>query len=157
MAIAMTLQEYLDQRGIEYDVVSHRPTATSMETAEESRISGDKIAKSVILGDDSGYVMAVLPATHHVEIRHLSRQLNRQLELITEQELENLFLDCEIGAIPPIGEAYKMEVVFDDCLKDCNEVYFEAGTHRDLVHLRGDDFRDLMHSAKHGYFSHRSF
>jgi len=155
MAISMTLQEFLDQHGIEYDVLSHRITATSMETAEASHVSGDKIAKSVILGDDTGYVMAVVPATHHVEVKHLSKQLNRKLEMISEQELENLFLDCEIGAIPPIGDAYKMEVIFDDCLKDCSDVYFEAGTHRDLVHVRGEDFKELMQHAQHSYFSHR--
>jgi len=155
MAISITLQEYLDQRGIEYDVVSHRKTNSSMETAEVSQVSGDQIAKSVILGDDTGYLMAVIPATHHVEVRHLSRQLNRKLEMITEQELENLFLDCEFGAIPPIGDAYKMEVIFDESLVDCSDVYFEAGTHRDLIHVRGDDFRSLMKQANHAYFSHR--
>jgi len=155
MAISLTLQDYLDQHGIEYDVVSHRRTASSLETAEESRVSGDKVAKSVILGDDSGYVMAVVPASHHVEVKHLSQQLNRHLEMITEQELEGLFLDCEVGAIPPIGAAYKMEVVFDDSLNDCRDVYFEAGTHRDLVHVSGEDFRELMQQARHAYFSHR--
>lgn len=155
MAIAMTLQYYLDQHGIDYEILPHTHTRSSIDTAHVSRIPADDIAKPVILEDEGGYLMAVIPATHHIELGQLSQQLERRLGLATEPELAELFADCELGAIPPIGAAYQMEVVVDDSLGLCADVYFEAGSHTDLIHMRGRDFQALMQHARHGHFSRR--
>ena len=152
MAIAITLQEYLDKRGIDYDVLPHALTETSIDTAQTTHIPPEQIAKSVILEDEDGYLMAVIPASQHIELGQLSRQLERRLGLATEDELAGLFSDCDLGAIPPIGEAYHMDVVMDDSLERCPDVYFEAGDHTDLVHVRGSAFQQLMQHAHHGYF-----
>ena len=152
MAIAITLQEYLDKSGIEYDVLPHTHTETSLDTAQTTHIPPGQVAKSVILEDEDGYLMAVIPASHHIELGQLSRQLERRLGLATEDELAGLFSDCDLGAIPPIGEAYHMEVVLEDILGKCPDIYFEAGDHTDLVHVRGPAFLQLMQHAHHGHF-----
>ena len=153
MAIAMTLQQYLDNNGIRYDVMPHDYTRSSMNTAQSARVPGDQLAKSIILEDERGYLMAVLPATHHIEIGRLSHQLNRKLGLVTEGEIGKLFSDCDLGAIPPVGEACGMEMIMEDSLSGCEDVYFEAGDHTDIVHVRGEDFKRLMRTAMHGQFS----
>jgi Ala-tRNA(Pro) deacylase len=152
MAIAITLQEYLDKSGIKYDVLSHAHTETSLDIAQTTHIPPEQVAKSVILEDEDGYLMAVIPASHHIELGQLSRQLERRLGLATEDELSDLFGDCDLGAVPPIGEAYHMEVVMDDSLENCPDVYFEAGNHTDLIHVRGPAFMQLMQHAHHGHF-----
>ncbi len=152
MAIAITLQEYLDKSGIEYNVLPHTHTETSLDTAHTTHIPPEQVAKSVILEDEDGYLMAVIPASHHIELGQLSHQLERRLGLATEDELAGLFSDCDLGAIPPIGEAYHMEVVMDDSLQQCPDIYFEAGDHTDLIHVRGPAFQQLMQHARHGHF-----
>ena len=131
----------------------HGYTNSSMNTAEAAKVPGDQLAKSIILEDEDGYLMAVLPATHHVEIGRLSQQLNRKLGLATESEIARLFTDCELGAIPPVGEAYGMEMIMEDSLSTCEDVYFEGGDHTDIVHVHGEDFKRLMRTAMHGQFS----
>lgn len=153
MAIAITLQQYLDKSGIEYNVLPHTHTETSLSTAQTTRVPPEQIAKSVVLEDESGYLMAVIPANRHIDLGQLSRQMQRRLGLATEDELAGLFRDCETGAIPPIGDAYQMEVVMDDSLEKCSDVYFEAGDHTDLIHVRGPVFLQLMQHARHGHFS----
>ena len=153
MAIPITLQEYLNKQGVSYDVLSHSYTTTSMNTAQVLPIPSEQLAKSVVLEDEQGYLMAVIPATHHVQLGQLSRQLERRLGLATEQELAEMFSDCEPGAIPPVGEAYNMAVIVDDDLSSCPDIYFEAGDHTEVVHLRGEDFQRLMQHAQHGHFS----
>lgn len=155
MAIAISLQEYLDSNGIDYDVLPHARTDSSISTAKASHISPDDMAKAVIVEDEGGYLMSVIPATHQLELELLSRQLQRRLELAGEDELARLFVDCEVGAIPPVGEAYHMDVIVDDSLKDRADVYFEAGDHTDVIHVRGQDFQKLMQHARHGHFSRR--
>jgi Ala-tRNA(Pro) deacylase len=153
MAVAMTLQDYLDRWGVEYDIVPHPYTSSSLETAEAAHIPGDQLAKCVMTEDYRGYLMVVVPASYEVEFSMLDEALNRRLELATETELADIFTDCELGAIPPLGEAYGIDVAIDNRLVGCDDVYFEAGDHVDLIHLRGDDFRDLMAGAEHGQYS----
>ncbi len=153
MAVAMTLQDYLDRWGVEYEVVPHPYTGSSLETAEAAHIPGDSLAKCVVTEDYRGYLMVVVPASHQVEFEQLDDALDRRLELATEQELSDIFTDCEIGAIPPLGEAYGIDVALDDSLTDCKDIYFEAGDHTELIHLSGEDFRDLMAGAEHGRYS----
>ncbi|MCF6338732.1 MAG: YbaK/EbsC family protein [Gammaproteobacteria bacterium] len=153
MAVAATLREYLNRWGVEYEVVPHAHTGSSLETAEAAHVPGDKLAKCVMTGDYRGYLMVVVPASHEVEFSLLDEQLDRRLELATEEELADIFVDCELGAIPPLGEAYGIDVAVDRRLAECDDVYFEAGDHAELLHLRGEDFRDLMAGAEHGDYS----
>jgi Ala-tRNA(Pro) deacylase len=153
MAVAMTMQEYLDRWGVEYEVVPHPYTSSSLETAEAAHIPGAQLAKCVMTEDYKGYLMVVIPADHQVEFDQLDVELDRRLALATEEELAEIFSDCETGAIPPLGEAYGIDVALDDSLANCEDVYFEAGDHTELVHLRGEDFRDLMAGAERGQFS----
>jgi Ala-tRNA(Pro) deacylase len=73
--------------------------------------------------------------------------------MATERELANIFRDCDVGAIPVLGQAYGLDVVMDDCLCDRTDIYFESGDHEDLIHMRGDEFESLMRGAQHGEFS----
>jgi len=147
MAMASTLQDSLRQHHLQYEVTSHSRTGCSMDTAMVAHIPGDRLAKSVILGDEYGYVMAVVPANRHVAVHTLSRNLGRHLHLADEDELVGLFPDCVPGAIPPIGSAYGLRTVVDEALARQSEVFFEAGDHEGLVHMAIDDFLDLMAEA----------
>ncbi|MDH3639743.1 MAG: YbaK/EbsC family protein [Gammaproteobacteria bacterium] len=156
MAIASTIIEYLNGCGVEYDVIQHEHTGCSMETAQSAHVPGDQLAKSVMLEDEDGYLMAVIPATHRVQISKLNRLTQRQLGLVTEPELEYLFEDCEPGAIPALGQAYGIETVWDEHLAAQSDVYFEAGDHEELIHVAGEEFRSLMESDVCGQFSTHS-
>jgi Ala-tRNA(Pro) deacylase len=149
MAIALTLRKYLAEKGVAYDIISHRHTSSSMNTAQSAHVSGKKLAKSVILEDENGYLMAVIPANEHVKFRKVNHALNRHFGMATESELKDLFSDCELGAIPALGKAYSMESVVDDKLTDCSDIYFEAGDHEELVHLKGSSFRKLVKNSQH--------
>ena len=156
MQIAARLKWFLDKNHVPYDLIHHRHTGSSAETAQAAHIPRDCLAKSVLLEDERGYVAVVLPASHRVDLERLERIFKRRLELATEGELERLFIDCEMGAVPVLSAAYGVPLLVDDALLDLPEVYFEAGTHEDVVHLRGDDFLQLLEGARHGTFSRLS-
>jgi Ala-tRNA(Pro) deacylase len=154
MAIADTVKNYLAQKSVDYDMVSHPHTGSSHESAATSHVRDDHVAKAVIVKDATGYAMVVIPASHWVETKHLHRELNRDFELVQEDELAQLFPDCESGAVPPLGPAYEIETFMDEALTTLANVYFEAGDHEHLVHTSGDDFRQLLSGVRHGHFSH---
>jgi Ala-tRNA(Pro) deacylase len=154
MAVAETVQQFLEQHTVEYDLVPHPHTGSSHETAEAAHVSEDHIAKAVIVRDASGYAMVVVPGGNWVEVEHLRKELNRDLHLASEDELAGLFDDCEPGAVPPLGPAYGLETFLDETLASLADVYFESGDHEQLVHVAGSDFRTLLGGVRHGYYSH---
>ena len=156
MAIAKTVRSYLEERGIGYEVLKHDPTASASQTAQASHISGNRIAKGVVLKDDAGYMLAVLPASHQILFDALESCLNRRLTLATEEEMGDLFEDCETGAVPAIGSAYGLDVIVDDSLSGEEELYFEGGDHASLLHVAPGALERLMPGAQHGHFSRHS-
>ena len=107
-----------------------------------------------MLKDASGYAMLVVPASNYVEMKHVRRELGRELELVTEAEFASLFPDCEAGAVPPLGPAYDIETFLDEALTTLANIYFESGDHERLIHTSGDGFRNLLSGVRHGHFSH---
>lgn len=153
MAIAKSLMNYLKERGVEYDLVPHGHSATSLETAHKADVPAHQVAKAVVLRDDAGYVLSVLPATHSLELNWVNTELRRELELACEDEFRKLFGDCETGAIPALGEAYGIQVIWDDDLKYTADIYIEAGDHEHLIRLNRKDFRKLMELLPHSIIS----
>ncbi|MBT3305000.1 MAG: YbaK/EbsC family protein [Alphaproteobacteria bacterium] len=154
MGMSITLKEYLQDCDIDFDEIEHPYQATSMSTANSARIDGDELAKGVLLRDERGYVMAVLPSSHMIDLFKISQKFDRNFDFASENELEALFDDCDPGAVPPIGSAYGMKVMWDDSLQGKPDIYFEGGDHRTVVHISGDDFSRLMATANHARFSH---
>lgn len=148
MGIAMTLKDYMSKMGTEYEVVTHPRAMTALETAAAAHVSGECLAKAVVLEDDKGYIMAVIPSTHQVRLGDLRKRLHRELRLASEYELAGLFKDCALGALPPVGQAYGLETIVAEDLAQQPEVYFEAGDHEDLVRVTGSEFRTLMSDAE---------
>lgn len=149
MAIALTLQQYLADSNLDYEILEHSPTRDSMQTAEAAHIPGRYLAKAVLLEDEGGrHLLAVLPSTQHVDLGKLHRQFNIHLGLATEDKISQVFRDCEPGAVPPVGNAYGLDVMLDTGLDECPDVYFEGGDHVHLVHLSGEAFKKLIPQAR---------
>lgn len=153
MAISLSLLEYLEWEGVDYELLHHAYVSGSMRTAQIAHIPGDNLAKCVVLEDEKGFLMAVLPATHTVAIDMLNEQTGRELQFATEKEIKDLFEDCSTGAIPPMAKAFGYEAIVDKSLADRDEIYFEAGDHTELVHISGHDFQELMAGMPQGQFS----
>ncbi len=149
MEMAKRLEDFLEQNGVEYEMLRHRHTDSSINSAHAAHIPEAQLAKPVILEDAQGYVMAVIPANSHIKIRELNRLLDRNMGLATENEIPDLFTDCEPGAIPPVGQAYGMQTIVDNNLDKFSDIYFESGNHEQLVHMNGATFRQLMKNARH--------
>ncbi len=155
MGMAISLRAFLDSHHLDYDALRHPHAESGQRVASAARQPGDKVAKSVLLKDEDGYLLAVLPATHRVHLGRLHQALHRRLGLATEAEVKALFPDCAIGAIPPAGLLYDIDTLVDDSLLEQSDIYFEAGDHEQLVHMKRQDFGKLLGDATHGCFSYR--
>jgi len=155
MSMSATLEECLRSKGSRYEIVHHPYSHYSMETAAAAHIPGDRLAKTVLLEDEHGYVAAVLPSTYAVQLSELRTTTGRQLSLAAEVDLRELFKDCDAGAVPPVCTAYGMRTYLDESLTRQPDIYFEAGDHEELIHMGTDQFLALMDRAERGSFARR--
>ncbi|HUT84567.1 MAG TPA: YbaK/EbsC family protein, partial [Thermodesulfobacteriota bacterium] len=105
------LKDFLDNQNIKYVTISHSPTYTAQEIAASAHIPGKVMAKTVMVKIDGKMAMAVLPASCKVDFDLLKKAAGAStVGLASEQEFKNLFPECEIGAMPPFGNLYGIEV-----------------------------------------------
>lgn len=150
MAIAISVQDYLESCSAQYDLLPHPKTSSAMASARTANINAHQLAKGVVLKDvDNNYLMAVIPADNRLSVGALSFMLDRDLSLVHEWELDDIFPDCESGAVPCLGQAYGMDIVWDEQLSQSRDVYFESGDHRQLVHLDQREFHNIMEPFLH--------
>jgi len=153
MSVAATIVQYLHDRHVAFDVVSHADTATAQASARKSHIPDDRLAKAVVLRDHHGFWVAVLPASSRIQLGKVAALLDEPVDLANEEQIEPLFSDCLPGAVPALGTAYGLKTIVDDSLGEQTEIYFEGGDHQSLVHVSGPNFRKLMAAARHGRFA----
>lgn len=139
------LTEFLDQHQIEYITIRHSVAYNAQRIAATTHIPGKEIAKTVIVKLDGQLAMAVLPASYMINLRMLREATGaRKVELASEMEFRNRFPDCEVGAMPPFGNLYDMEVLVAESLTDDEEICFNAGTHVELIRMSYADFERLV-------------
>ena len=153
MTIATRLQTYLNEHQIDYEVVSHPYSERALDTAHVACVPVKNMAKAVILKDTDGYVMAIVPSINKLMLSWINTKMDRHLNLVTEQQLRNLFPDCDAGAVPAMGTAYGLKTCWDDELNSVQDLYIEGGNHRDLVHLQREQFKRLLQGQPHAAIS----
>lgn len=143
------LQHFLDENHIAYKTISHTPAYTAQEIAERAHIPGRELAKTVIVKADGKLIMLVEPAYTKINLKLVQSWLGaKKVELATESEFRDLFPECELGAMPPFGNLYNMEVYVDDWQTSDEKIAFNGGTHDDLIEMSFKDYEKLVKPKK---------
>jgi Ala-tRNA(Pro) deacylase len=146
MELLKRLRAFLDENHVEYTHTVHPLAYTAREVASAEHLPNREVAKTVVVFGDEGYHMIVVPASRLVDFQEVRLTLGlTHARLATEQELGELFPDCELGAMPPVGSLYGMPVYLDSSLAAEETIAFNGGTHYDVVHMQTDDYRALVH------------
>jgi len=145
MTMSAQLKSHLEQMHISYFSIHHAPARSAQYAASLLHITGRQVAKTVVLRTGKNILLAVLPASYHVNPKKLAEFIGAPVELVPEQECGRLFPDCQPGAVPPFGELYGLPVYLDASLADDPEIVFSAGTLSDSISLGNADF---VHLAK---------
>ena len=138
------LKEFLDSHNVEYITISHSKAYTAQKTAASAHIPGKELAKTVIVKFDGKMAMAVLPASYKIDFNQLKMASGaNKVEISSEDEFRDVFPDCELGAMPPFGNLYDMEVYVAKSLAEDEEIVFNACSHTELVRMKYKDFDKL--------------
>ena len=149
---AKRLKEFLDSNEVKYVSITHSPAYTAQEIAASAHVPGKELAKTVLVKVDGEMAMAVVPASYNVAFKKLQEFLGTDnVKLATEKEFMDMFPECEVGAMPPFGNLYGMNVYVADSLAEDEEIAFNAGSHRELVKLAYRDFEILVEPIVGGF------
>lgn len=147
--ITPRLQELLDQSGVSYHSISHIADYRANRIARAIDVPADMFAKTVILRVDGQLCMAVLPASEYIDLDNLRQEFGTNaIELADEDDIRMAFPDCDIGAMPPFGALYGMEVYVSPELRSDEEIIFNAGRHGDAVQMRYQDYEQLARPSR---------
>lgn len=144
MLIGQRVRDFLDMHHVNYAALPHSPTFPAQKVAAELQVPSKQFAKAVILHADAHLLMAVLPASHRLNLHKLRDSLEaRHLEIVPESELADFCPDSELGAFPPFGNLFGMETWVDRSLGKAEDIVFNAGTHQDAVRMKYADYLRL--------------
>lgn len=142
---ASRVKDFLDTNNVHYNCITHPTSYTAQGTAAYAHVSGNEMAKTVMVKLDAQLAMAVLPASAQLDLTAL-RQMTRarSVALAVEPEFEAKFPDCDLGAMPPFGNLYGVPVYIEEHLTLDREIAFNAGTHNELLRMKYEDFERLV-------------
>jgi Ala-tRNA(Pro) deacylase len=148
MPLSERLRSFLDSNHCQYTLTVHPKAFTAREVALAEHLPPREVAKTVVVFGDAEYHLLVVPASRLVDFQELRTALGlAQVRLATEDELAKLFPDCELGAMPPLGSLYGLPVYLDSALAGEPVIAFNAGTHREVIHMPTAEFRRLVQPA----------
>lgn len=140
----MKVVEFLDSKGVHYEMSQHRPTFTAQQMAAEEHVPGMAVAKPVVVRADKTFYVCVLPACCKIDFDALKRTLKaHEAVLADEDEMAGLFDDCTLGSEPPFGHLYGLETLMDASLEEDAFIVFQAGTHELAIRMDLDDYKKL--------------
>jgi len=149
------LEEYLRENGVPFEVQHHPRAITAQEVAATEHVPGKMLAKVVMVMVDGEMVVLSLPAPYQVDLEKVGKVLGaEEARLAEEEEFEDAFPDCEVGAMPPFGNLYGMPVYVEEALAEDETIFFRAGTHTDTMSVRYADFEQLVEPTI-AEFAHR--
>jgi Ala-tRNA(Pro) deacylase len=145
MATAAWIKDMLEKRGVAYEELHHRVAFTAQEVAQSEHISGDHLAKVVVIIADGRPVELILPASRRVVLDRVEKLLGADaIRLASEAEMERIFTDCETGAIPPLRHWKDVTVLMDASMSNARDLVFQAATHEDAIRLNFHDWLALV-------------
>jgi Ala-tRNA(Pro) deacylase len=139
----MRVSDFLQQQSIAFDTMIHSPAFTAQKRAHYLHISGRQVVKCVLLTYQTSFVVAVLPATHWVDLDIAARFLGSPVRLATRDEIADVFRDCEWGVLAPFGSLYGLTTILETSLDPAAWIVFEAHLHGMANRMRCRDFEKL--------------
>jgi Ala-tRNA(Pro) deacylase len=147
MTVPGEIKNFLDNQGMDFEIINHRETMTSGDEALAVGVVASHVAKTLVIKvHTGGDILAVVPSSARLDIHRLRDVLgDNHARLATEEEMSRDYPQFELGAVPPLGEMLGAEVFLDRRLEEANEILFAGGTHSDSIKMSGEDFLKLTH------------
>ena len=153
----MKIDELLTSRHVPFQALHHPPAYTACRMAQMLHVPGQEVAKPVLLRTGRGYILVVVPANRFVDLQRIREWLGEEhVEMACEDEMDQIFPNCERGSIPPFGSVYRVNTLVDESLAQDEEIVFQAGTHEEAIRMSYHDYEVVEHPLRGDFTYHGS-
>jgi Ala-tRNA(Pro) deacylase len=137
--------EYLKYNKVRYEMIEHDPAFSAQEAAVELQDQKKNPAKTHIVHADGKYYMIVMPADNRIDDGLLLDVLKaKNAHLASEEDMQLIFPECEVGTMPPFGNLFALPVYIEKTLADDDMIIFSACSHTRSIRLKMYDFLRLV-------------
>jgi Ala-tRNA(Pro) deacylase len=153
MGVPETVKDFLSAREVEFQLIEHKRSVTTLQAARSASVPPAWTAKAIVVEDGEKLLLAIIPASHRLDLQALGDAIGHPVFLVEEADFSLLFRDCSKGAVPPLAGAYGVEAVIDESLIGKPHLYLECGDHEHLIHLNHDQFVRLYERSQRAQIS----
>jgi Ala-tRNA(Pro) deacylase len=139
----MRVPSFLTEQHVPFEILIHPPAFTASRRARFLHVPGKQLAKCVLLVSAESPVLAVVPATGHVDLESVASLVAGPIRLARSEEIPAVFCDCEWGGLVPFGSLYGLTTLLDESFDREGLLVFEAHQHAISIKLRCRDFERL--------------
>lgn len=154
MAVSESINRFLKQKSVKYAVIPHTKTHTLEEAADAVGAPYAKMLRSVVLTDGDDYYIAVLPVTHVLDFKTLKQDLGEEMQVARFRDFSTRFDCCDRGCIPPLGQPFNLKLLVDSSVAELDEVFFEAGSHNEIIKMTVRAYLSLLEGANFGHYAY---
>ncbi len=151
MAPALSLDVVRKSVGVNIERAHRDAARYAMDGRYEIR--GELVAKTLLIVDEKGYAVAVIPRNHRIDLPSLNKEFRRSFRVATAEEAVQLFPGLPPRALPPIGSDSRIETFLDQSLIGLDDVYFETQTRGRLMRVAAESLCGLFHGVWCGRIS----
>ena len=152
MSMCIKLKKYLDSKNVDYEITHHKVVYTAQELAECLHVPGKVMTKVVMIKAGEKDVMTVMPACRKVDVQRLKEIFKLDdVRIEKEEEFMNLFPECDVGALPPLGNLYGLDVYMDSSLTDDEYILIQTGDNKEAVRIKYEDFARLVNPKVYAF------
>ena len=150
----MCIRDYLTERRIDFERLPHAPAYSAQKRAKYLGLPGEQVVKSVLLSGPRGYLLAILPSTHRVDVRALVKQVGGPIHLAQDREIAAMFPDCEWGVVPPFGAYYGITTLLEDGIASETQIVLETHSQFEAVRMLCRDFERVERPQRLSFACH---
>jgi ferredoxin/flavodoxin---NADP+ reductase len=137
---------YLDEQGVSYQLVEHPPALTAAEQARAAQVDLDRTAKAIPLRDERGWHVAVIPASHRLDLDKARSALGAgpSLQIATFDQIRSELPAPDAGVLPPLAPLLRAPEVLDRRLLDHDGIFISGGDDRHVVLIDPNDLVEVV-------------
>jgi len=138
--------EFLRCHQAKYEVTAHPSASRTLEaSSSKQRSPTSGLTRTVLVNVDGELAMMLIPGNHRPRLDMLKDLIDAQtVRLPEDQEVHDVFPDCEIDAIPPFGTLDGMRVFVDETVTRNPMLAFSLGCGTEVVEMLYGDYARLV-------------
>jgi HD-like signal output (HDOD) protein/prolyl-tRNA editing enzyme YbaK/EbsC (Cys-tRNA(Pro) deacylase) len=145
--VPTSVESLLNDQNIRYDIAVTPVGADNQPLWHDQHLRNVGAAKSVLLEDSRGRVLAVVGADTLLDLNAVNRQMERELRATGLDDVRQFCDSHSLQSVPALPKLANLPTLVDRRLLDRESLLLDSGDDEQLLHLDRKDFQQVLEDA----------